>query len=254
MSADPAIVTGGAAGIGKATTVLLLRSGHPVGVLDNNPDRLRDLAEWATVHDFPLTCYVTDMSRESQVKEATDAFFVRWGGPRYLVNCAGVSAYGTLTSLSADDWHRAFHVNVDGVFYASKYAIPHMIREGGGAIVNLSSVHGWASQRNVVAYAATKGAIIAMTRAMAADYGDIPIRVNAVCPGSIRTPMLDRCAELERPEDPAGALEEWGGRHLLGRIGTADEVADLVCWLLLHGTFVTGAIIPVDGGLTARLP
>ena len=169
-----------------------------------------------------------------------------------LVNSVGIQRYGTVESTSPETWDEVLAVNVKSMFLMAKHAVPLMRRNGSGAIVNISSGQAVASQRNVVAYTASKGAIVAMTRAMAVDHAHEGIRVNSICPGSIDTPMLRAAAHEVSPEDPDRVIEEWGSMYPMRRVGLAGEVADAVLYLVSPlASFVTGADLRVDGGLLA---
>jgi NAD(P)-dependent dehydrogenase (short-subunit alcohol dehydrogenase family) len=151
-------------------------------------------------------------------------------------------------------WDAVLDVNVRSMFLAVKHAVPLMRRGGGGAIVNVASVQAVATQRNVVAYTASKGAIVAMTRAMAVDHAPDSIRVNSVSPGSVDTPMLRESARDASADDPDSVIAQWGAAHPLGRVGTPAEIADAILFLASPlSAFVTGADLRVDGGLTAAV-
>jgi NAD(P)-dependent dehydrogenase (short-subunit alcohol dehydrogenase family) len=156
--------------------------------------------------------------------------------------------------MSEDDWDRQINVNLKSVFLVCKYAIPEMRKRGGGAIVNNASVQAFASQRTVAAYAATKGGIVSMTNVMALDHAPDNIRVNCIAPGSIRTPLLENSAQAFDPEDPEAAIAAWGKDHPIGRIGTVEDVANLVLFLASdEASFCTGGCYRVDGGLLSAL-
>ncbi len=152
-------------------------------------------------------------------------------------------------------WDEVLDVNLKGIYLASRYAIPKMRERGGGAIVNLSSVQAFASQKGVAAYTASKGAINALTRAMALDHAEENIRVNAVCPASVDTPMLRWSADLFKGEKSVEeTVKGWGKMHPLGRVATVEEVAEVIAFLASErASFVSGGEYKVDGGMLAAL-
>ena len=171
-----------------------------------------------------------------------------------LFNCAGLEIHGTVVTMPEEDWNRVIAVNLTAIFLMSKHVIPHMEAAGGGAIVNMSSVQAHATQPDVAAYTATKGAVISMTRVMAIDHGRKNIRVNAICPGTIETPLAQAVARMYNPKDPSAKFAEWGAKHALGRIGQPIEVARLAAFLLSSdASFITGSFHLVDGGMLAML-
>ena len=178
-----------------------------------------------------------------------------YGGVDVLVNAAGVQRYGTVVDTEEEVGDEVLDVNLKGIYLASKYAIPQMRERGGGAIVNLSSVQAFASQKGVAAYTASKGGINALTRAMALDHAEENIRVNAVCPASVDTPMLRWAANLFRGDKSVEAtVAEWGKMHPLGRVATVEEVAEVIAFLASEkASFVTGGEYKVDGGMLAAL-
>ncbi len=179
----------------------------------------------------------------------------RFGGVDVLVNSAGVQRYGSVIDTDEATWDEVMGINLKSIYLVSRHAILEMLRRGGGAVVNVSSVQAFASQKGVAAYTASKGAINALTRAMALDHAADGIRVNAVCPGSVDTPMLRWAADLWKGDQTQEqTLDAWGRMHPLGRVGTAEEVAELIAFLAgPRARFVTGAEYKVDGGLTAAL-
>jgi NAD(P)-dependent dehydrogenase (short-subunit alcohol dehydrogenase family) len=172
-----------------------------------------------------------------------------------LVNSVGIQRYGTSETTSDETWNEVLDVNLKSMFLIVKFTVPLIRANGGGTVVNVSSGQAIASQKNVVAYTASKGAIVAMTRAMAVDYAGENIRVNSVCPGAIDTPMLRASARAINPADPGSVIAGWGRHHPIGRVGQAREVANAILFLSCSlSSFVTGADLRVDGGAMAAQP
>jgi NAD(P)-dependent dehydrogenase (short-subunit alcohol dehydrogenase family) len=169
-----------------------------------------------------------------------------------LLNSAGIELHGSVVDMPEEDWDRVMSVNLKAIFLLSKHVIPHMVETGGGSVVNMSSVQALATQAGVAAYAATKGAVLSLTRVMALDHGRQNIRVTAICPGTIETPLAHANARHWNPADPAAVLAEWGSKHALNRIGQPIEVARLAAFLLSDdSSFITGSHHLIDGGLLA---
>jgi len=197
-----------------------------------------------------------DVSVPDQVRDAVAAGADRFGGLDIVVNSAAVHPYGTATSTDFETWNKAMSVNIGSIYLTAHFGIPEMIKRGGGAIVNVSSVQGFACQQNVAAYATTKGAIHTLTRSLALDYARSGIRVNSVSPGSIRTPILEKAARGENGTDAdvEAAYKRFGEAHPIGRIGEPEEVAELIAFLCSSKAgFCTGADYKIDGGLTAGI-
>ncbi|MER8445501.1 SDR family oxidoreductase [Mesorhizobium sp. M1066] len=197
-----------------------------------------------------------DVSVPDQVRDAVAAGVERFGGLDIIVNSAAVHPYGTVTSTDFETWNKAMSVNVGSIYLTAHFGIPEMVRGGGGAIVNVASVQGFACQQNVAAYATTKGAIHTLTRALALDHARSGIRVNSVSPGSIRTPILERAARGKNGTDAdvEAAYKRFGEAHPIGRIGEPEEVAELIAFLCSSKAgFCTGADYKIDGGLTAGI-
>jgi 2-keto-3-deoxy-L-fuconate dehydrogenase len=225
-----ALVTGGGSGIGAAVAHRLADDGFDVTVADLEPD--------AVATDLGATAVHLDVRDEAAVADAMD-------GVELLVNAAGIGSTTDAPSTPLEVWEDVFAVNSRGTFLCCKHAIPGMVGRGGGAIVNVASVAGLIGLRNRAAYSASKGAVIALTRALAVDHIGDRVRVNAVCPGTIDTPWVQRL--VERAGESIEALR---ARQPMGRLGTPEEVADAVIYLAT-AEFVTGTILTVDGGLTA---
>jgi NAD(P)-dependent dehydrogenase (short-subunit alcohol dehydrogenase family) len=171
------------------------------------------------------------------------------------VNNAGVVRYGEVPDFPEEDWDFVVDVNLKGPYLMARHVIPLMRERGGGAIVNTASVQAFATQRTVTAYSASKGGVVAMTKTMALDHAKDNIRVNAIAPGSVLTPMLVDAAHKFFPDDPDGAIQEWGSVHPIGRVIDPEEVAEAILFLAGPGaSAITGETLLVDGGLVAGLP
>lgn len=249
-----AVVTGAATGIGGATADAFSAEGASVVLSDVNEADLNERTERLRAAGGNCLAVVADVSSAADARRIAREAVSAFGGIDCLVASAGIQTYGTVVSTDEDTWDRTLDVNAKGVYLAAKYCIPEMAKRGGGAVVNIASVQGLFSQPNVAAYAASKGAVIAMTRTMAIDHAAENIRANSICPGSIETPLLRFAAEQMQPEDPDGAIKEWGGLHALGRVGQPQEMAQVALFLCSDAaSFITGAAIVADGGLTIQL-
>jgi 2-keto-3-deoxy-L-fuconate dehydrogenase len=225
-----ALVTGGGSGIGAAVAHRFADDGFNVTVADLEPD--------AVATELGAIALRLDVRDEAQVAQAMD-------GVEVLVNAAGIGSTADAPGTSVEGWDDVFAVNARGTFLCCKHAIPGMKARGGGAIVNIASVAGLVGLKNRAAYSASKGAVIALTRALAVDHVGDKIRVNAVCPGTIDTPWVKRLVE-----GAGESLDALRARQPMGRLGTPEEVADAVLYLTT-AEFATGTILTVDGGLTA---
>ena len=197
-------------------------------------------------------CDVTNME---EVRAVITKTVNRLGGLDIIVNAAAIHPFGPVVETDLATWNRCMMVNVGSIYLLAHLGIPEMKKRGGGAIINLASVQGYACQRGVAAYATSKGAIHSLTRALALDHAADNIRVNSISPGSIRTPMLTRSAAHFAPDLPADeAFARFGAAHPLGRIGTPEEVAELAAFLASDKAgFCTGGDYLVDGGLLAGI-
>jgi len=248
------VVAGGSTGIGLASACEVARQGAKVFICTNDEKTLKpaleEIGACGSVEGM-IADVTQSASMELFVKEAVK----RFGGVDHLVFSAGIQTYGDVVTTSELTWDLTFNVNCKGAFLLAKYGIPEIIKRGGGSIVNISSVQGMASQPNVSAYAASKAALINLTKTTALDFASKNIRVNCICPGAVDTPMLRGTAELFKGNNTIEEmLEKWGGSHPIGRIAKTEEIANVVAFVLSDkASFMTGSEIRVDGGLIAAL-
>ncbi|MGI8859577.1 MAG: SDR family NAD(P)-dependent oxidoreductase [Rubrobacteraceae bacterium] len=255
FSGKVAIVAGGALGIGRAAARRLAQDDASVVVCSDQKDQVDQAVDELRGNDLEVRGLRADVTSSADM-EALVAFATKiYRGVDILVNSAGVQRYGTVVETEEEAWDEVLDVNLKGIYLASKHAIPETRKRGGGAIVNLSSVQAFASQKQVAAYAASKGGINALSRAMALDHAEENIRVNVVCPASVDTPMLRWAADLFKGEKSVEeTMEDWGKMHPLGRVAEPEEVAEVIAFLVSpRASFVTGGEYKVDGGLLAAL-
>ena len=249
------IVTGGAVGIGNGAAEAFAREGASVVIADINDEAARLAASAINDAGGAAIAVATDVRSSAAVEQMVRAVVNSFGGVDVLFNCAGINLYGPVDTFSEDDWDRQIDINLKGAFLTCKYAIPEMRKRGSGAIVNTSSVQAFASQRTVAAYAASKGGIVSLTTTIALDHASDNIRCNCIAPGSIRTPLLEMAARKFGGDDIEATIAGWGKAHPIGRVGTVEEVANLVLFLASdEASFCTGGCYRVDGGLLSPLP
>jgi len=254
LSGGVAVVAGGSSGIGRGVVEVFAENGAVVEFFGVDERENDALAHEMVERGSDVSASTVDAANPGAVRAFFDEVATRRGRVSALVNSVGIQRYGTVETTSVETWDEVMNVNLRSVFLCAKYAVPLMRVNGGGAIVNVSSAQAVASQKNVVAYTATKGAIVAMTRAMAVDQAGEGIRVNSVCPGSVDTPMLRASALSMDPDDPDRVIAEWGRGHPLGRVGLPFEIANACLFLVSPlSSFITGADLRVDGGALAGI-
>jgi NAD(P)-dependent dehydrogenase (short-subunit alcohol dehydrogenase family) len=246
-----ALVTGGGSGIGRAAGLCFAREGARVVIGDISVEGGEETARLVRAGGGEAMFIRTDVRKDGGVKALVERVVEAYGRLDCAFNNAGIEGVRALTAdYPQDMWDRILAVDLTGVWQCMRYEIPHMLRQGGGAIVNTASVLGLVGQVGDVAYVVAKHGVVGLTRVAALEYAARGIRVNAVCPGYIETPMvMERGSGAGDPE----AFKRIIGLHPVGRLGKPEEVAELIVWLCSEASeFVTGAAIPVDGGYLAQ--
>ncbi len=242
-----AIVTGGGSGIGSATAILLAAEGAKIVIADVDEAGASETVSQIKAAKGEALFIKTDTSKPSEHKSLVEQTVKKYGGLHIAVNNAGIG--GPMLPVGEypiDGWDKVIGINLSGVFYGMHYQIPAMLKSGGGSIINMASILGIVGTPNLSAYAAAKHGVIGLTQTAALEYADKKIRINAVGPGYINTPLLTKTLD----DTTINAL---AAMHPIGRLGTAEEVAELVMWLSSSkSSFVTGSYYTIDGGYTAQ--
>ncbi len=254
LNGKVAIITGGSLGIGQVTAHLFANEGAQVLITGRTESTLVEAAEAGKDAPGTIEYLVSDVSKEEDCKAAVDHAKERFGRIDILFNNAGVLPLAVTHETSVEDWDRVFDINVKGTFLMSKFTIPHMIEQGGGTIINNSSILGLKAIPGTSAYNSTKGAVSQLTRSMALEYGAHGIRVNAICPGTTVTPMVESflSSSPAEVEEFLKGLQPITGH--LGRFATPEEIAHAVLFLCdsENVAYMTGAMLSVDGGWVAN--
>ncbi|MEJ2008549.1 MAG: SDR family NAD(P)-dependent oxidoreductase [Acidobacteriota bacterium] len=243
-----AIVTGGGSGIGQACSREFAECHAKVAIVDRDrkagEETLAELREKGGEGEF----FCADVSKSDEVQRLMAEVAARLGGIDILVSNAGIQRYGTVTTTSEEEWDEVMDINLKGAFLTSKFAIPEMIKRGGGSVVITGSVQSVAAQRNSVHYVVSKHGLLGLARCIALDYGKQNIRANCVLPGAIDTPMLRWAADLD--PHPEKVMETCDRIHLRGKMGRPEEVAHVIVFLASDlASFMTGSAVMVEGGL-----
>jgi NAD(P)-dependent dehydrogenase (short-subunit alcohol dehydrogenase family) len=252
LNGKVAIVTGGALGIGRAACVRLAQEGARVAVADLLDADGREVASEIERGGGQARFWHLNVSREDEARRVIGEVTALWGGLDVLVNNAGISGTNKRThEISEQEWDALMAVNVKGVFFCTKHALPHLMRRGGGSIINLSSIYGLVGAADAPPYHASKGAVRLMTKTDALLYAPQKIRVNSIHPGFIWTPMVE--SFINAAANPAAARQALAAKHPLGHMGDADDIAWGVVYLASEeAKFITGAELVIDGGYTAQ--
>jgi len=253
LSGKTAIVTGGAVGIGRACVERMAQEGAKVAIFDVLETEGEALASDLAAQGHTVAFWRVDVTNETEMKAAIEAAVGQFGGLHVMVNNAGISGSPKPTDqVTEAEWDQVQAVNVKGVMFGTKHAIPHLRTAGRGSVINLSSIAGLIGVGNLAAYHASKGAVRLMTKNDAVTYAPEQIRVNSIHPGYIWTPMVENHLRATSP-DLEAAKAAAGSVHPIGHMGEPDDIAWAVVWLASdEAKFVTGAEIAIDGGYTAR--
>ena len=246
ISDKVAIITGAASGIGRATAILFAKEGGKVVVADKNEVGGNETVDLIRSDGGQAIFNYVNVTSATDIQGMVKTTINTYGKLNILVNNAGIAIRLPVVDLSEEDWDRNIDVNLKSIYLSSKYAIPRMIENGGGSIVNIASIYGIVGGRIRAAYAASKGGVVNLTRSMALDYALHKIRVNCVCPGFVNTPLLKNILKNKEEYQALADL------HPMGRLGDMLEIALGVLYLASdESSFVTGIALPIDGGYTA---
>jgi meso-butanediol dehydrogenase / (S,S)-butanediol dehydrogenase / diacetyl reductase len=242
------IITGGASGIGAASALLFAEQGAKVIIADINEEKIEQFVNELLEKGYWAYGVHCDVSNEAQVKRLIDRTVQQCGKIDVLFNNAGTILPKTLEEIEGQEWDRLFQINVKSIFHTTKHAVSYL-KQTKGSIINMASMTGVVGQQNNAAYSSTKGAIIALTKALAIDYAPFGVRINSISPAGVRTPLLETWLELQ--DDPQQASQAQDQSHMLGRTATSEEIARVALFLASDdSSFVTGENIVTDGGAT----
>jgi len=247
LNGKVAFITGFGSGLGQAIAVMFSKEGAAVAGISPTESKGRQTVAMVENLGGRALYWPGDVTNSQQMKMMIDETVRRWGGLDILVNSGGVRTNGSITDITEEDWDRTLDVNLKGAFIVSRLAIPEMIKRGGGVILHIAARSGMLGQSGRAAYCASKDGMVRLTEAMAMDHAPDKIRVNCICPGPTRTPMVD----TSTPEK----LARYKTRVPIGRIGEPEDVAYAALYLASdEASMVTAAILPVDGGMRLTGP
>ncbi|MDQ2959437.1 MAG: SDR family oxidoreductase [Candidatus Dormibacteraeota bacterium] len=247
------VVTGAGSGIGRAAAELFAVEGATVAVVDQNHSSAEETAAHIITSGGSALALQADVTSATEVERAMAATVAEFGRIDVLYNNAGVNSRGSVEVAEEADWDRCFGVNTKGTFLCSRAAIPSMKAGGGGAIVNQASVAGLVGVPDFAAYCAAKGAVIALTRSMAVDLAKLGIRVNAICPGTVFTPLMEPMLRTRGGGDLDEGMRLTVAKYPIGRLGAPGEIAQVALFLASDDSaFMTGSIVVADGGMTTQ--
>jgi NAD(P)-dependent dehydrogenase (short-subunit alcohol dehydrogenase family) len=246
-----AVVTGAAAGIGEATAIAFAQEGAGVAIVDKDREQGAVVAKTIEEQGGDVLVVLADISHEDDVQGMVEKVTARWDRLDILVNNAGIYYQADVVDTPSQVWNNVLGVNLSGAFLCTKYAVPVMVRGGGGAVVNVASEAGLVGIKGQVAYNVSKGGMIALTRSCAVDLAEQGVRVNCVCPGTSDTPLVREA--VNRAPDPAAARRALEEMRPLNRLGKPEEIAAAILYLASsEAGYATGAILSVDGGYTTQ--
>ncbi len=250
------LITGAGSGLGRATAIRAAEEGASLALVDISDDGLDDTVHEISerVPDATVVTYTADVSKVDEVKKYVDGTLAEYGRIDGFFNNAGIEGKQNETEdYGIDEFHRVIGVNLDGVFFGQRYVLAAMHEAGTGSIVNTASVGGIRGVGNQSGYAAAKHGVVGLTRNSAVEYGKYNVRINAIAPGVIWTPMVESSFEQIDPDNPEEAAEEFLSVNPMRRAGKPEEVASVVTFLLSDdATFINGAVLPIDGGQSAQ--
>lgn len=253
LDGKTAIVTGAGSGIGASIATLFAGQGARVAALDVNLDAARSVVDAIRASGSVATALHCDVGDRASVADAFGKARAQLGSIEILVNNAGIAHVGTLGDTSEEDFDRLQRVNTKGVFLCSQAALPAMLAQGGGVIVNMASIASLIGIEARFAYSMTKGAVLAMTRSIAVDYVAQKIRCNCICPARVHTPFVDGFLAKNYPGREKEMFEKLSAYQPVGRMGTPEEVAQLALYLASDAaSFITGQAFPIDGGVLMK--